>query len=66
LPEKFNCDELFEQAREHKVAFIPGSKFFPIGEEQYNCMRLNFTYSTQEQINEGITRLAELIKSLLA
>jgi 2-aminoadipate transaminase len=64
LPERFNCDELFEKAKEHKVAFIPGSKFFPFGEEQYNCMRLNFTYSTQEQIKEGVARLAELIKSL--
>lgn len=64
LEDKFNCDELFEKAKEHKVAFIPGSKFFPFGEEQYNCMRLNFTYSSQEQIQQGIARLAELIKSL--
>lgn len=64
LEERFNCDELFEKARENKVAFIPGSKFFPFGEEQYNCMRLNFTYSSQEQIIEGIRRLAELIRSL--
>ncbi len=64
LPEKYNCDELFEQARQHKVAFIPGSKFFPFGEEQYNCMRLNFTYSTPEQIREGVERLAGLVKSI--
>lgn len=64
LPEKYNCDVLFEQAKEHKVAFIPGSKFFPFGEEQYNCMRLNFSYSSQEQIQQGVARLAELIKSL--
>jgi 2-aminoadipate transaminase len=62
LPDKFNCDELFEQAKEHKVAFIPGSKFFPFGEEQFNCMRLNYSYSTQEQIQEGVKRLAGLIK----
>lgn len=64
LPEKYNCDELFEKAKEHKVAFIPGSKFFPYGEEQYNCMRLNFSFSSLEQINDGIARLAKLIKSL--
>jgi 2-aminoadipate transaminase len=64
LEEKFNCDELFEKAKEHKVAFIPGSKFFPFGEQQYNCLRLNYTYSTQEQIQEGVSRLAGLIKSL--
>lgn len=64
LPEKYNCDELFEQAKENKVAFIPGSKFFPFGEEQRNCLRLNFSYSTQEQIQQGVSRLAKLIKSL--
>jgi 2-aminoadipate transaminase len=66
LEEKFNCDELFEQAKEHKVAFIPGSKFFPFGEQQYNCLRLNYTYSTPEQIQEGVSRLAGLIKSYKA
>jgi len=64
LPEKFNCDELFEIAKLHKVAFIPGSKFFPFGEEQYNCLRLNYSYSSLEQIDDGITRLAKMIKSL--
>jgi len=64
LPVGFNCDELFEIAKQNKVAFIPGSKFFPFGEEQYNCMRLNFTYSTQEQIKEGVKRLAGIVKSL--
>jgi 2-aminoadipate transaminase len=64
LPEKYNCDELFEVAKQHKVAFIPGSKFFPFGEEQYNCLRLNYSYSSLEQIDEGIARLAAMIKSL--
>jgi 2-aminoadipate transaminase len=63
LEEKFNCDELFEKAKEHKVAFIPGSKFFPFGEQQYNCLRLNYSYSSLEQIQEGVARLATLIKS---
>jgi 2-aminoadipate transaminase len=64
LPDGINADELFEQAKQFKVAFIPGSKFYPFGEEQYNCLRLNFTYSSHEQIKEGIERLANLIKTL--
>jgi len=63
LPEKYNCDELFEKAKEHKVAFIPGSKFFPFGEEQYNCLRLNYSYASLEKIQQGIASLAQLIKS---
>jgi 2-aminoadipate transaminase len=64
LADKVNADQLFEDAKAHKVAFIPGSKFYPFGEEQYNCLRLNFTYSSQEQITDGITRLGKLVKSL--
>ncbi|MBW6514372.1 MAG: PLP-dependent aminotransferase family protein [Candidatus Syntrophosphaera sp.] len=62
LPESVNADELFVQARENKVSFIPGSKFYPSGQEQFNTLRLNFTYSTLEQIETGIQRLAELLK----
>ncbi len=64
LPEKYNADELFEKAKEHKVSFIPGSKFYPEGEEQYNCFRLNFSYASMQQIKEGIQRLAELLKAI--
>ncbi len=63
LPEKINGDELFEKAKKFKIAFIPGSNFYPKGREKYNCMRLNFSYPTPEQIETGIERLAELIKS---
>ena len=63
LPEGMNADDLFEKAKDHKVTFIPGSKFYPSGQEVYNCLRLNFSYSTLEQIEIGIKRLGELIKS---
>lgn len=62
LPEQINADELFVQARDCKVSFIPGSKFYPEGQEKFNTLRLNFTYSTLEQIEEGIKRLADLLK----
>lgn len=62
LPENVNADELFVQAGQNKVSFIPGSKFYPEGQERFNTLRLNFTYSTFEQIEEGIKRLAALLK----
>jgi len=65
LPARINADELFVQAREHKVSFIPGSKFYPFGEERYNCLRLNFSYPTTDQIREGVKRLADLLKQLI-
>jgi 2-aminoadipate transaminase len=66
LPENINADKLFFQAKDHLVTFIPGSKFYPEGQEKYNCLRLNFTYSTLEQIETGIKRLAELLKAISA
>jgi 2-aminoadipate transaminase len=61
LPGHLDADELFHQAAQNKVAFIPGSKFYPQGQGQKNTLRLNFTYSTFSQIEEGIKRLAELL-----
>ncbi|PKN72134.1 MAG: PLP-dependent aminotransferase family protein [Candidatus Cloacimonetes bacterium HGW-Cloacimonetes-3] len=66
LPEDINADKLFFQAKDHLVAFIPGSKFYPEGQEKFNCLRLNYTYSTLEQIETGIGRLANLIKTIYA
>ncbi len=66
LPEDQNADQLFTAAGEHLVTFIPGSKFYPSGQEKYNCLRLNYTYSSMEQIETGIARLGKLLKSLSA
>jgi 2-aminoadipate transaminase len=57
-----NADELFVKARDKKVSFIPGSKFYPEGQEKFNTLRLNYTFSTMEQIETGVQRLASLIK----
>jgi len=56
-----DTDALFERAIEQKVAFIPGSKFYPEGTANKNEMRLNFSYSNVDQIHEGIERLGRLI-----
>ncbi len=66
LPESINADELFKTALNHKVTFIPGSKFYPFGQEKYNCMRLNYTFSTHKQIEEGIANLGQLMKSIMS
>ena len=55
-----DTDALFERAIEQKVAFIPGSKFYPEGTGKTNEMRLNFSYSSVDQIHEGVKRLAKL------
>lgn len=62
LPEDMNADLLFEKAKEFKVSFIPGSKFYPSGQEKYNCLRLNFSYSTLQQIDDGLKSLGKLME----
>ena len=59
--ESIDTDELFTRAVENNVAFIPGSKFYPKGKIKKNELRLNFSYSNQEQIEKGIRRLASLV-----
>jgi 2-aminoadipate transaminase len=56
-----DTDELFDRAIKNRVAFIPGSKFYPEGIVKKNEMRLNFSYPDVDMIHEGIGRLAELL-----
>lgn len=64
LPEHLNADELFHKAAQEKVSFIPGSKFYPVGQEKFNTLRLNFTYSSLEQIEAGVRSLGELLRNI--
>ena len=62
VPPHIDTRELLKVAvSQYKVAFIPGHGFF-VDQSVRNAMRLNFTYPTFEQINEGIRRLAMAIK----
>ena len=61
LPKKMSANELFPKAIENKVAYVVGSAFHCDGKGQ-NTMRLNFSYSSEQQMDEGIKRLAMMIK----
>jgi 2-aminoadipate transaminase len=62
LPEGMDTDEMFKDAIEHNVAYVVGSAFHPAG-GGHNTMRLNFSYSNDGEIQEGIRRLAGLVRS---
>ena len=64
LPEALNVTELFQQAVERGVAYVPGSFFYPEG-GHHNTLRLNFSNSTLEQIHQGMTILRELFNEAL-
>ena len=66
LPIEMQARDVFDRALENKVAFVPGSAFFPESETDYtghNTMRLNFSNATPEQIAIGIERLGQAIRS---
>jgi 2-aminoadipate transaminase len=61
LPDFVKTSEMLAAAIEAKVAYVPGNGFFPY-EGGEKCMRLNFSYSDEETIHEGIKRLAKVAK----
>jgi 2-aminoadipate transaminase len=61
LPKKMSANDLLPKAIENKVAYVVGSAFYCNGKGQ-NTMRLNFSYPTEQQIDEGIQRLAKMIR----
>jgi 2-aminoadipate transaminase len=66
LPEGLDSTLLLKEALEQeKVAFVPGTSFFPRGGGERTC-RLNFSYARPDVIDEGIRRLGNVIKQKLA
>jgi 2-aminoadipate transaminase len=61
LPENLSSLNLFKLAMEENVAFVPGRAFYVDGGGD-NTLRLNFSNSDEEKIEEGIKRLAKVIK----
>jgi DNA-binding transcriptional MocR family regulator len=60
LPEWFDTPALLAAAVERKVAYVPGTAFYPDGGGRRQ-MRLSFCYPTEERIEEGVRRLGELL-----
>ncbi|MGA1987862.1 MAG: PLP-dependent aminotransferase family protein [Candidatus Sulfotelmatobacter sp.] len=66
MPHGINGQELFQAALAENVAFVPGDCFYANdSEEGSRHMRLNFSYSNPEQIQEGVRRLSLAVKTQL-
>jgi 2-aminoadipate transaminase len=61
LPAGFDADLILQKAIEKNIAFVSGSTFFCNGSGQ-NTMRINFSYSNNNEAEEGVIRLAGVIK----
>ena len=64
-PEGIDTTKLLKEAIKKKVAFVPGTPFFPAGGGA-NTMRINFSNATPERIREGIKRLGATLKEAVA
>ncbi|MGE9811578.1 PLP-dependent aminotransferase family protein [Ferroplasma acidiphilum] len=53
--------KMLKRAINNKIAYVTGSAFYHNNPEM-NTMRLNFTYSSDEDLKEGVKRLAKTIK----
>jgi 2-aminoadipate transaminase len=64
LPHGCSSLELFNRAVAEKVAFVPGQAFFADGGGE-NTLRLNFSNSDEARIEEGMRRLARVMRSMM-
>ncbi len=65
LPEGAEARVILERCLKEKVAFVPGSSFFPNGGHE-NTMRVNYSVSSPERIRTGMERMARIIRAYLA
>ena len=61
LPNGTNSLQLLKIAIENKVAYVPGTGFYPNGGGE-NTLRMNFSNASEEKIREGVKRLAGVFK----
>jgi 2-aminoadipate transaminase len=61
LPGKINTYKLLEKAAKAKVAFVPGGTFYSDHPKE-NSMRLNFSNTDFNDMEEGIKRLGNILR----
>jgi len=65
LPKHINTMDMFHAAIKEKVAFVPGELFFPKEYEQFNSLRLNFSFPSKTQVVQGLKSLRNVINNYL-
>ncbi|MBU1221395.1 PLP-dependent aminotransferase family protein [Myxococcota bacterium] len=65
LPEHIDTQKMFMRAIDKKVAYVIGSAFHSNGLGN-NTMRINFSYTAKNLIEEGVKRLADAIREELS
>lgn len=63
-PNDLNTTSMLERAAKNGVVYVPGEAFYP-DRSVKNALRVNFTYPSEEDIIEGVRRLAKTCKEEL-
>jgi 2-aminoadipate transaminase len=63
LPPGVSSRKVFYEGIQKKVAVLPGLPFFVDGRGD-DIIRMNFSTASEEQIHEGVRRLAQVIRSI--
>jgi 2-aminoadipate transaminase len=62
-PQGFDMEKLYWKAVKRNVAYVPGKYFYTAPEEGIETMRLNYTMTDEETIDNSIRVLSEVIKN---
>jgi 2-aminoadipate transaminase len=64
MPKGIDAGNVLSKAIENNVAFVDGATFF-CNDSGHNTMRINFSYSNDNEIETGVERLAKVIQNEL-
>jgi len=62
LPEHLDAEGMFKDAVENNVAYVIGSAFDPEGRDK-RSFRANFSFASMADIDEGVKRLAKVVRA---
>lgn len=65
LPDYVDTGSMLAEALDAGVTYCPGDSFYPDGKRGKNCLRVNFSYESPENLTEAIRRLAAVIEERL-
>ena len=63
LPYFVDTTQMLAEAINEKVAYVPGNNFYPHEDEGKNFIRLSYCLPEPKEIDQGIKRLARVVKS---
>jgi DNA-binding transcriptional MocR family regulator len=65
LPEPIDTKAMLSRSLEAGAAYVPGTAFYPVKRDGRASMRLNFSYPSLDQIDEGMRRLGAVVTDQL-